>query len=480
MTQGRLKTWFIHPLSVTTFISLATLIISLFVLFVVFQLLLPELGDPRGFMDGHDARGFNVKAIELAELINQQGWSAWQLEYGNQPVIGILGAVYAAFTPSPAVWAVFQSISYGIGGGLLVATLVDVFPQSVLPFMATIVAIFLPTAAMIYMLPHNDIFVFLGYMLFVFGWWKIASASKSEKALSYDFIELAVAFTAVVFGIYIAQVFRDFTTDMFAVTGVVMWLVVLALGLGCRLRSVLPWRKTLLPILVGALAAAVPFHAFERATFTLAEDDGVRQHSAPITIISAADAMLPVVPIEATDQSASQHNWEWQETAWLPGFLDAKLMQLSRARQRVIVLEGHARSALDVEVNFYSATDVIAYIPRAVHLAMLSPLPNQWWPHPEASFSRNFQRVVAGAEMLVVYPALVGLGFAMWIWRRRLALWCLVIPASAWIIVYGLAVPVAGSLIRFRYPAYVSLIAIGFLGLFYLASRWRQQRSDWV
>jgi hypothetical protein len=128
-------------------------------------------------------------------------------------------------------------------------------------------------------------------------------------------------------------------------------------------------------------------------------------------------------------------------------------------------ISGHGRSTIDSEIQFRSATDMLAYLPRALQIGLLAPFPEYWKPHPEAPASRNFERAVAGGEMIFLYALFPFALFALW-WRgRELALWVAFLPVMGWVLVYAATVPVIGALVRYRYGAYLVIIAIAMAGL---------------
>lgn len=444
-------------------VSSIAYLVAIFTYLVIFRLVFPDLGHPSGMMAEHDSIFFHEAALSLAKLVEEQGWGALQLNYERQPVAGVLGAFYSAFGSSILVWSVAQSLLYGIAAGLLHHVIRNVAPINKSSAVGLLLVLFLPSAAMIYIPPHNDIFVLAGYMMMTMGWWVIAREAQAGSGGWKALLRLAIGASWIFIGAMIARIFREFTADIFLAIGLLMTLMVTGLAFNRGIRRSTAWMTVSTPVVAAVLILVFSLLAFDRATFSVASPQ-----QTPQTIDAQRD-------LESDTDRADSAAWFWAETEWMPSFIDNQFRQLSKARQRITVIDGHARSAVDIGVNFHSASEVVAYIPRAIQLAILSPPPNQWWPHSEASFARNFQRVLAGAEMVIVYPMLFGLLFAIWTWRDRLALWCLIIPASVWLTVYGLAVPVAGSLIRWRYPAYVSIVAIGMLGLFYFFSQWKER-----
>jgi hypothetical protein len=317
----------------------------------------------------------------------------------------------------------------------------------------------MPTAAIIYLMPHNDLFIFIGYAMFVYGWWVIAQGAGANRGSVVCAVKFALGVLAVLVGAGVAQFFREFTADMFTAISIGMGLLVFVVVAARWLRQAEGFSVVALPVVSVLLCILLIGGVHERADFDLAT------RPAPPATPYQAVSMTSFADGMSDSRSRKVEEFQWKKTAWLPRFVDERFEQLAIARYRVITLEGHARSAIDHDVVYSSATDVLAYVPRAMQLSMLSPFPSIWLPDNRAPLSRNVQRVLAGVEMLIVYSALPGLIYAIWTLRRYLALWCLIIPATGWLLVYGLAVPVVGSLVRFRFPAFAVLSAIALIGV---------------
>jgi hypothetical protein len=151
----------------------------------------------------------------------------------------------------------------------------------------------------------------------------------------------------------------------------------------------------------------------------------------------------------------------WQRSLWLPTPLDDRLKQLATARDRVIFQDGHGRSSIDLDTQFSSFLEIVGYVPRAIQIGYLSPFPNHWLPHPNAPSNRQVERVVAGAEMAIIYSVgLPALLLAIWHWRREPLTWIVLVATGIYILVYALAFPVVGALMRYRFPAFALLFGI--------------------
>jgi hypothetical protein len=116
-------------------------------------------------------------------------------------------------------------------------------------------------------------------------------------------------------------------------------------------------------------------------------------------------------------------------------------------------------SAIDADVTFRGAGDMIRYLPRATMIGFFAPFPNMWFAAGQQVGKTG--RGVAGVEMLLTYGleclALIGI----WSARRKFAVWFLVSIAALGIIALGLIVNNIGALYRLRYPFWILLVILG-------------------
>ena len=170
-----------------------------------------------------------------------------------------------------------------------------------------------------------------------------------------------------------------------------------------------------------------------------------------------------------------QQEFSFKQSNWVPSVLASRVEQLAIVRDRVILSDGHGRSSIDVNVQFRSTFDVLTYLPRGIQIGYLSPFPSQWLPHPDAPNNRQVERVVAGAEMTIIYlvglPALV---LAIWHWRREPLVWIVLVATGIYIVVYALAFPVVGALVRYRFPAFALLFGMAAVYLLNMPAKARR------
>ncbi|OLE52204.1 MAG: hypothetical protein AUG51_19045 [Acidobacteria bacterium 13_1_20CM_3_53_8] len=146
------------------------------------------------------------------------------------------------------------------------------------------------------------------------------------------------------------------------------------------------------------------------------------------------------------------------------------LWQRITKRRQVSIETGvaNAGSNLDTDVKLNSQVDVLQYLPRASEIGFFAPFPETWFRAGTRGGLPG--RLLSGLETLVIYVVDLAACFSIWLMRRRLAVWLLVIIAVAGIIALGLVVVNVGTLYRMRYLFEMLLIVLGAKGLISLFS----------
>ena len=143
--------------------------------------------------------------------------------------------------------------------------------------------------------------------------------------------------------------------------------------------------------------------------------------------------------------------------------LQNKVNEVVASRKSYVDSNPTARSAIDKDVKFRNAWDIIVYIPRALQISLFAPFPGDWFKR--GSFESNtFMRRISGVEMCVVYFALSFLPFSIWFWKKRVELWVIMFFSLGVLLIQGLIINNVGTLYRMRYGMLMILVALGMAG----------------
>ena len=112
--------------------------------------------------------------------------------------------------------------------------------------------------------------------------------------------------------------------------------------------------------------------------------------------------------IEQTQTQTLSHigsSWKWEYSDLLPERIENYVAAAARTRAGLIYSGKlvNARSTVDDDVTPQNLSEVVLYLPRALHVATMAPFPTMW-------FSQlSMPRLVAAAEMFIYYLCIPGL-----------------------------------------------------------------------
>jgi hypothetical protein len=149
-------------------------------------------------------------------------------------------------------------------------------------------------------------------------------------------------------------------------------------------------------------------------------------------------------------------------------FLSRVPRRISLLRHRFIVRYPEAGSNIDTDVELTGWTGLVRYFPRAVVIGLLSPFPTMW-------LSRGAQvglagRLLAGAEMIVLYIIVALALLCAFSQRRCWAVWLLLATVLVGVTGLGFVVINMSTIYRMRYGFVMLLIVLGAQGLSELQS----------
>jgi hypothetical protein len=150
---------------------------------------------------------------------------------------------------------------------------------------------------------------------------------------------------------------------------------------------------------------------------------------------------------------------------------DPVSLALGSVRARYIASDRAAASGIDDDVNIESASDLVAYAPRAAEIGLWAPFPNLWFQPGLRSGKGG--RLIAGAETFVIYLLELLTIPAVLLRPRRAPALLLLLFALLGVTMLGLVVTNIGTLYRFRYSFWILLIVTGVSGGRKLVRAWR-------
>lgn len=433
-------------IQIWTGIFIYTLITGLLIQLILLPYVFPGLHAGNGLLKGLDSVGFNKGVMESYRAIKSQGWSAWLIKPEGQVVIGIASIFYVLISPHP--WAVLPlNAVLNASGGLALFKILLSFGASRKKTLISILPyVFFPTALLWNSQFHNDCYMVPGVLLFLLGWIRLAA---SENWFKWKIIIKGSLLIAI--GSLLIWFVRDYALSVLSILSFIVLIAIL----GKLIYEIKIKRHSFKQVIIFIfLLSIIEGYLFFLPFLKISGQENKFTFEKTKVAAAFTSEQLP---------NKGQHQRFWNETPWLPGFIDNEVEKLIQTRRSAINITGS--SNIDVDVKFTSTVAVIKYLPRAMEIGFLAPFPEQWTEKgtKEASY---FMRLASGAEMFILYVCWIGLIPFFWKHKKTLLLYIVLIFCCGMILVYTIAVVNVGTLHRFRFSYLMSLASMGILGWF--------------
>ena len=466
-------------------IFLYVVITALFIQVIALPYLFPSWHAGQGLLEGGDWIAYHNIAINVSERIQSEGWSVWELRPREQAPAGIAALIYT-LTGIKQPWMFLPINAFLHASSALVLLLVvkKVTGSNKYAAWAIIPFVFFPTNMIWNASLHKDGFFIAGSLLFIYGFIQFAETNNTDKFKHIiRFKHILIGFPAIISGILLVWIVRPYGTEMLLYIAFFI-AIPLTIFLITKLRhNQLLWLNII--ILWISLFLLLPLtrtgvhHEYVKSNIEYAMGQ--------YTGIIAANIQHEITQ-EKTDQSilskrstnGIQNNTEqrkWHTTPFIPEPVDDTLYTLSVMRNRYRELKPDAKSNVDVNVKFTSAGDIITYIPRALQIGLFSPFPNQWFERGKLG-STTLMRRVSAFEMVIIYFALFFSCFALWLWRKIVAIYITYGFTIGMILTYALVVVNVGTLHRMRYGFIMTLVAFGLAAMAFFIDQRKKLKKE--
>lgn len=413
-----------------TLFFLYSLLVSLAVQLILLPYVFPAWNAGDGMLVGHDSYKFHKIAKEAADLINEHGWSAWRLHPSGQFVAGIASIFYVLITPKP--WTVLPLISaLHALAGLILYDMVRILSHNwKVGLAAALPFVFFPSALMWVAQMHNESYMVPAQLLFFYGWFLLARPDSYSSPKT-----IATAVGSIVIGALVTWAIREFLIQVLELITFVATGVLTAVLVSWVIQAKLSWIRA---VLAGVLIWGLCF-----SMGLLPEKSQDR--------------------IESSERASKRLDFDWNPSPWLPKYLDQSIRAFSIERQVYILRWSNADSNIDTDVQFHSTMDIIMYLPRALQIGLFAPFPNMWFGSVSQD-PNTLMRQESGVEMSLAYLFLLGLPVAIWKLRKNLRMWIVLMYAVGVLLIYTMVTANVGSLYRFRYVYWMTIIAFSIYG----------------
>ena len=149
----------------------------------------------------------------------------------------------------------------------------------------------------------------------------------------------------------------------------------------------------------------------------------------------------------------------WQQTPYLPSFIDNKLYGLWVYRLGTAGAAGN--TSIDRYTSLNSFVAFVKYLPRAMQIGFLSPFPSEWFRQGSTPASTLGKRMIGGM-MILFYTCLLFFIWCLCENRSNLLFWIITLYSTFGLIVFTYVYANVGTLSRLRYGFYMVIVCSGF------------------
>lgn len=396
--------------------------------------LFPDLHAGHGLLK-NDAIMFHNRAVEIAQKIQDTGWSSWSIYPAEASAnVGLLSAIYALLGPDPAWFIPFNAAAHATGALLIYRIgkrLVHGDLGKLGGLLAAICFLVFPSALQWYGQNHKDAFAIAGILLTLDAW-----LAMHDNFSQVQFRNILKLLLTALLGATLLGLFRPY------------YVAVMVLGFSASFGISSIWRSK-----IGVIAARLLFIVLLAMQAVVFAGQGTAVHVAVFASQSTEVGTLsdgaPIAP----------NHFQWKESDYVPAVLDRTLRRASELRAHFAhygELVG-AGSGIDVDWLPDSTWEAISYLPRALVVGLLAPFPDTW------SERVTLPRMVGAMETAIWYLAFFG-GVVLVGRHRSRKLLAGAVFCAALITMLAYVHPNIGTLYRQRFGLWHFFMLTGLIG----------------
>ena len=448
LNRLNIDSWPDHLIWLTVFFI--TILIILTVQLVLLPYVFPSWHAGNGLLIGGDWLAFHSIAVEAAEEIRSDDWSAWKLRPGGCFPAGVASAVYALTTSAPWTLAPLNAAVHASTYSLVVKLLLLFVNSRKLALISAVPFTFFPSAMLWYTQIHRDGYNILGMLMFVYGMLLIVGYEEKSRREGWGAI-------SALSGIVIIWFVRPYILDVYFFVGIILLLMAAVYLTFVALKNQVQWKTVLTKLVLFATILA--------AISMLSEADGSDKYRSEQLERSyyCGDAIMFFKSVDFTlpEEQYPDNYYHWENEDWIPDSIENQLYSVAVLRSQAYPERfGETTGSIDYDISLHSVNDYFRYLPRALQIAFIAPFPEHWFGEGGTEATTFFRRVSA-FEMIIIYLMLLSLFYGLWLWRQKIEIYMIIVFSIVMMmpIVYG--VPNIGTVYRYRYGYLMILVVLG-------------------
>jgi len=441
--------------------------ISVFIQFVLLLYVFPILHAGDGLLIGGDWNFFHRLAVNLADQINQHGWSEWLLRPGTGPgqsVAGIAAAIYVITGVSkPYVLIPLHSLLHSLGAVVIVYLLEIIGVARRYAVVSALPFLIFPTAMLWYTQMHKDTYYIAGLLLCLFGW--VKTTQVFSLSASKYFNQLLVALVSLSVGVLLIWTIRPYSIEILKGFALLMFLfamIFFMVNLIYRRNNV--FQSFFMLLIFFSTLFMLNELSFNAVNVKI---DTKIYHTPSFSekLVSSGKKQE-----QEQEQEQSVTYQQWETNPLLHAKLNDILERIYNYRVYFYYQQQYANTTFDQDKQLNSFSKMAMYIPRAMQVGFLAPFPNSWLESGSTK-ATTIMRRVSGIEMIIIYLLLPAILLSLFVWRRKIEYWMMITFSWYYIMVPVYALPNVGTIQRYRYAPLMLLVALGIAALFFLLKK---------
>ena len=471
---------------------LYSVLISLAVQLIILPYFIPFLHSGNGQLVGGDWVNYQARAVFEFNKINEHGWEAWELKPSGWGITGLISAIYSLFgSTKPYLLIPLYSLLHSIGTLCIVMLVEKLGVSRFVAFVSALPYLLFPTSLLWVTQILKDVFTLNSSLMILYGLvllFGLKRVNLSRKFLTHSTLSLIYIFS----GIILTWLVRPYMVSIFTIF-IILAFTFLNLFLVIEIINDKKFHfKTIalltIQIIVFGLVNFLPNAAVlevpvlgDKSSIIELNDNRLSEQGVIFSNTKNQDSTEPdtnnldvdieqnktKVDIEQNKTKAIKSYPKWEKTKFLPNQIDYYLSTLYSNRVYFNKINEAANTSIYGEKHLNSLWNMILFIPKAVQVSFFAPFPSSWFADHPSSMPKIVHKI-SGFEMVLIYIFLIGALISIAIWRRKIELWIMISFSLYFGIVYSLAFPNIGTLVRYRYSAIMILVALGLATILHL------------
>ncbi len=487
------------PIIIFIFYFVSTLIIGLTIQLIILPYVFPHLHAGNGLLIKGDWNTYHWMAIDLKNIIQNEGWSKFDLFYNGQAPAGLAGFFYTLIYPKPISVLPLNCFFHSIGGLTLFFIIKNLYQNNLISFISSSVFVFFPSSILWYSQIHKDVYYNPAILMFVLSWLIFISCFNQQRKNFF-----IISTFLIIFSFLLIFIFRPYFIKVLLIINLILTLIICSkffinivfnkenksYGIINIVKFILFLILTNVSILFLEKTDFSHSEAFKGSViegdinkldisgnkvilFVDNEEDVSTENIGDITndnlsfdkCINGKILSYSIKDGIETDQIVAvdciyEVKTKWKNSKFLPGMIDYYFEQMFYYREYFFMLQSDANMTFGQNYKLNSFIDMILYIPNAIYYGYLAPFPSDWFGEGSTEATTIMKKIIS-IEMILFYFLIP---FTLYQFINRfidLKFFTIFFISNILILLPTYVVPNVGVIIRHRYACFALLTAIG-------------------